>query len=166
MEVRVRGLLLALALVLAAALSADAQVHIDIRLPGPPSLAIIPEVPVYYVPAASANVFFYGHQYWVFHAGAWHVGPGWNGPWVVVAPVHVPVPILRVPVRYYKVRPGHWKTWRYDGPPRWDAHYGREWREADHERRWREREEHWAHDKHPGKGQGHARGRGKGKRDD
>jgi hypothetical protein len=172
MEVCMRRLVLAAGLILVAVLPAQAQVRIDvdIRLPGPPALVVVPGAPVYYAPSAPANVFFYGDQYRVFHGGGWHVGPTWNGPWVVVAPIHVPRPILHVPVRYYKVKPVQWKAWRHDGPPRWEAHYGRDWREEDHERHWREREERWHHDRdrdhdrgrdHPGKGRGKAKGHGK-----
>jgi len=46
-----------------------------------------------------------------------------NGPWTVVQPVHLPTPILRVPVRYYHVRPAQWHAWRHDAPPRWDGHW-------------------------------------------
>lgn len=178
-----RRSMLAVAVVIAAALPAQAQVRVDIgiQLPGPPTLVVIPDAPVYYAPSAPANVFFYGDQYWLFHSGGWHVGPTWGGPWVVIAPVHVPVPILRVPVRYYKAPPGHWKTWRHEGPPRWEAHYGRDWREDDRERNWREREQHWSHRKHrddddwykgdgrrkdDGKGRGQSKGRGHGKSKD
>jgi hypothetical protein len=173
-----RRLVLAAGVVMLTVLPAQAQVHIDIgiRIPSPPPLVVIPGAPVYYAPNAPANVFFYGEQYWVYHANGWHVGPTWNGPWAVIAPVHVPVPILRVPVRYYKVPPGHWRAWRHDAPPRWEGHYGRDWREDAHEKHWREREERWEHaghrdhdrhgdrDRHPGKGKGH--GKGKGKKDD
>jgi hypothetical protein len=155
--------------VIAVALPAQAQVRIDvdIRLPGPPALAVIPEVPVYYAPQASANVFFYADQYWVYQAGGWYVGPTWSGPWVVVAPVHVPVPILRVPVRYYRVRPGHWKTWRHDAHPRWEGHFGRDWREDDRERHWHARERHWHQARRHDRDRDHDRGRGPGKhRDD
>ena len=171
-----RGLVLAVCFMIAAALPAQAQVRIDIgiQLPSPPSLVVIPGAPVYYAPSAPANVFFYGDQYWVFHAGGWHLGPTWSGPWVVIAPVHVPAPILRVPVRYYTIPPGHWKKWRHDTPPHWEAHYGREWREEAHERQWREREERWEpagrkdHDKHSdhSKHKGHAKGRGHKSKDD
>jgi hypothetical protein len=180
-----KHVMLAGCLLFAAALPAHAQVRIDIgiNLPSPPPLVVIPGAPVYYAPHAPANVFFYGEQYWVFNAGGWHVGPTWSGPWVVVAPVHVPRPILLVPVRYYKVPPGHWRGWRHDHAPRWEGHYGRDWHEAAHERHWREREERWHHaghrhdDKHHdrrhgrddddhkrgdrGKQKGHDRGRGR-----
>jgi hypothetical protein len=155
---------------LAAPSHAQVQINVGINLPGPPALAVIPEAPAYYAPGAPANVFFYGHQYWLFHGDAWYYGPGWNGPWVVVAPVHVPVPILRIPVRYYQVRPAHWKGWRHDGPPRWDGHWGRDWREAVHERQWREREEHWKRGRHDHDGPRHGKhgpkpGRGNDKHD-
>jgi hypothetical protein len=161
MEVCMRRLVLAawIVSVLAVPAHAQVQVNVGIHLPGPPTLAVVPGAPVYYAPRAPANVFFYGSQYWVFHGNGWFIGPTWNGPWAVVAPMHVPVPILRVPVRYYHVPPGHWKRWRADAPPRWDGHWGREWHESVHEREWREREEHWKHDK---RDDGH-RGRGHGK---
>jgi hypothetical protein len=135
---------LLLTLVTLAPLPAAAQVHIDIgiNLPGPPTFTVVPGVPVYYAPAASANVFFYANQYWAFTNGGWYVGPRWNGPWAVVAPGYVPAPILRVPVGYYHVPPGHWKGWKREAPPHWEATYGREWHEEAHERNWREREEH------------------------
>ena len=145
---------LGLAIVLAFAVvgPAEAQVSIDIgiRLPSPPPLAVIPNTIVYYAPNAPANVFFYGHQYWVYQPTGWYVGPNWNGPWVIVQPAYVPPPILKVPVRYYRVPPGQWKKWQREAPPQWGANYGRDWREASMERDWREREEHWDQGKHKG----------------
>jgi hypothetical protein len=145
-----RRLVLAVVIVLALAAPALAQVHVDvgIRLPGPPALAVIPGAPVYYAPRAPANIFFYGHQYWLFHGNGWYAGPSWNGPWAFVDPIYLPAPILRVPVRYYHVPPPAWRGWHREAPPRWDGHWGRSWHEAAHERSWREHEERW-------KGQGH-----------
>ena len=141
-------------LALAGAVPGHAQVRVDIgiHLPGPPVLVVVPGAPIYYAPRAPANVFFYANQYWVFVNDGWHVGPTWNGPWAVVAPVHVPAPILRVPVRYYPAAPPHWKGWRPDAPPQWEAPHGREWREEAHERDWREREERWGRGEGKGKG--------------
>ena len=169
-----KALILAAVLVLAAGLPAQGQVRVDIgiELPAPPTLVLVPGVPVYYARSAPVNVFFYAGEYWAFHEGRWYVGPSWSGPWGVVAAVHVPVPILRVPAGYYHVRPSHWKSWRRDAPPRWEAHYGRDWREDDRERHWRDREKDW--DKRnrewdKGKDRDHekgGKGRGHGKRDD
>jgi len=154
-------LALLLALVTLVPLAAAAQVHvgidIGIHLPGPPTFTVVPGVPVYYAAGAAANIFFYANQYWAFANGGWYSGPGWNGPWVVVGPGYVPAPILRVPVGYYRVPPPHWKGWRRDAPPRWEAAYGREWHEEAHERNWREREEHERGDHDRGRHEGRGR---------
>ena len=124
---------------------AQVSVNIGINLPGPPPLAVVPGSVVYYAPTAPANVFFYGHQYWVYQPTGWYMGPSWNGPWAVVQPAYVPAPLLKVPVRYYHAPPPAWRGWAREAPPRWEPHYGREWHEASVERNWREREEHWDH---------------------
>jgi hypothetical protein len=133
-----------------AGVQAQVRVDIGIHLPAPPAFVVIPGMPVYYAPQTPENVFFYGHHYWAFQGGGWYFGQSWNGPWAVVEPARVPAPILQVPVRYYRVPPAGWKPWRRDAPPRWEEHYGREWREEAHERDWREREDRWA--RHEGKG--------------
>jgi hypothetical protein len=157
----VKPLLAAIALAVALAVPATAQVHVDIgiNLPAPPALVVVPGTPVYYAPHAPANVFLYGHQYWAFTRGAWYVGPNWNGPWAIVEPAYVPVPVLRVPVAYYPVPPSPWRGWARNAPPRWDAHYGGGWHETASERNWREREERWDHGQH--KGEGHGKGHDK-----
>ena len=125
---------------------AQAQVHVDIGIhfPAPPPLVVIPEAPqVQYVPpapAVSANLFFYNSQYWVFANGGWYVSTGYDGPWIVVAPVYVPAPLLRVPVRYYHEPPGHWRESPPERGPRWEREYGREWDE--HRKGWRGRRAH------------------------
>ena len=77
-----RALVLAVLIVAAVAAPGQAQVQINvgIELPGPPTLAVIPGVPVYYAPRAPKNIFFYGHQYWLYHGDGWYTGPNWNGP--------------------------------------------------------------------------------------
>ncbi len=69
--------------------SAEAQVHVDIgiNLPAPPQLVVIPEVrTVQYAPAAPANLFVYGGQYWAFANGGWYAGPSdRRGPAVCAA---------------------------------------------------------------------------------
>ena len=129
---------------------AQVRVDIGIQLPAPPPFVVIPGMPVYHAPSTPANVFFYGHQYWAFQNGGWYVGSSWNGPWAGIPPMRVPAPILQVPVHYYRVPPAGWREYRRDAPPRWEEHYGREWREEAHERDWREREERWA--RHDSKG--------------
>jgi hypothetical protein len=143
-----------LALTVAEPVHAQVGVNIGIQLPGPPTLRVIPGAPVYYAPRAPENIFFYAHQYWLFAGNGWYVGHTWNGPWAGVAPARVPVPILRVPVRYYRTPAQNWKGGRRDAPPRWETHYGREWQEEPHERGWREREQQWDRGRHEGRGRG------------
>lgn len=138
---------------------AQAQVHIDIgiHLPGPPQLVVVPEVrTVRYVPAASANLFFYNSQYWAYANNGWYVSRGYSGPWVVVAPQIVPRPVLLVPVNYYRVPPGHWKQWQKKYPPQWGHEWGSDWA---HKRSWKDRDDR-GHDDHPGKGHDDQRGAG------
>src|SRR5207253_2121785 len=147
------GALLAIVLVT----PVHAQVHVDIgiHLPAPPPLIVVPEMPrVQYVPAEPANLFFYNGQYWAFMNGGWYMGPGYNGPWIVVAPQFVPRPVLLVPVRYYHVPPGHWKQWQGGAPPHWDHEWGREWAEK---RKWKGRgpERDW--DRHEARADGPGR---------
>ena len=146
------GVLVLVAGVVATVGAAHAQVgvNIGIQLPGPPTFVPVPQAPVYYAPGAPANMFFYGDQYWVFANDAWYVGPNWTGPWALVAPVYIPAPILRVPVRYFRAAPVAWRHWNRQAPPRWQRSYGRDWREHGRERAWREREERWEH----GRGRG------------
>ena len=106
---------------------AEVNVNIGINLPGPPVWAAVPGTPIYYAPDTPADMFRYGHQYYVFTNGGWYVANGYNGPWMVVAPQFVPTPILRVPVRYYHVPPGHWRAWRQEEPPHWEREWGRDW---------------------------------------
>jgi hypothetical protein len=141
-----------LALAVTEPVHAQVDVNVGIQLPGPPTLRVIPGVPVYYAPRVHENIFFYAHQYWLFERGGWYVGHTWNGPWAGVGPERVPRPILSVPVRYYRAPPPHWKGGRHDAPPQWETHYGREWQEEAHERGWREREEQWDRGRYEGRG--------------
>ncbi|HSE06431.1 MAG TPA: hypothetical protein VLK35_19950 [Methylomirabilota bacterium] len=156
--------LLALLIVASGVAQAQVQVHVDIgfRLPAPPRLVVVPQVPaVRYVaaPAAPGNLFFYSGQYWVFSAGGWHVSGSYNGPWVVVAPDFVPRAVLLVPVEYYHVPPGHWKKWAKHRPPHWQEDWGHEWADK---REWKSRDRDDDDDRHDRRGKGKGKGKGKG----
>ncbi|HKZ06171.1 MAG TPA: hypothetical protein VJU81_11940 [Methylomirabilota bacterium] len=151
--------------------AAQVQIDIGIRLPAPPQLVIVPEVrAVQYVPTVPSNLFFYDGQYWAFVNGTWHVSRVHTGPWVVVAPVFVPRPILLVPVSYYRVPPGHWKQWQRGGPPHWAHEWGREWadkrqwqdRDRDHDKRGKGARSDKDDERGKGKGRGEGRGKGEG----
>ncbi len=133
-----RHLLLALTILLGSATAADAQVsvgvgvalpgvQIGINVPAYPRLVAVPGYPVYYAPAMGSNYFFYDGAYWVFQNDAWYVSSWYAGPWYAVAPEQVPVFVLRVPVRYYRVPPPWFRGWRADAPPRWGERWGRDW---------------------------------------
>jgi hypothetical protein len=101
--------------------AAEAQVSVNINVapppvifPAPPRVVVIPNTPVYYVPSTSYNVFVYEGRYYSFHDGAWFLATSHGGPWVFVPVERVPRPVIGVPVKYYKVPPGHAK--RMGGP--------------------------------------------------
>jgi len=144
------GVILALlAVMLVTPAHAQVLVDIGIHLPAPPQLVIVPEVrAVQYVPSAPVNLFFYSNQYWAFANGGWYVSAGYNGPWIVVAPQFVPRPVLRVPVNYYRMPPGHWKQWQKKQPPRWGSEWGREWADK----------RAWNDDRDRGESKGHGKG--------
>jgi|SRR5262245_1386051 len=113
---------------------AQAAVHVSIgiNVPAPPQLVVVPGTPVSYAPGVPGNYFFYGGQYYVFTNGIWYAGPGYMGPWAVVAPQYVPRPLLTVPVRYYRAAPEEWRHSRREHPPRWAQHWGPDWDEHGH----------------------------------
>lgn len=100
---------------------------IGINVPAYPRLVRIPGYPVYYAPSLQANFFFYDGFYWVFQGDNWYASSWYDGPWGLVAPDAVPLFILRVPVRYYRVPPPYFRRWRPEGPPRWGEHWGPSW---------------------------------------
>jgi len=102
-------------------------VSIGINLPAYPRLVRVPGYPVYYDPRVNVNLFFYDGLYWVFHGDNWYASSWYNGPWYGVDPYDVPLYVLRVPVRYYRLPPPYFHGWRADAPPRWGDHWGRDW---------------------------------------
>lgn len=117
------ALTLAMSLGLVAPATAHPTISIDlgINLGAPPPLVVVPGLPVYYAPTLPYNYFVYGQAYYAFVNAQWYFAPTYNGPWTVTPLARVPAPLLAVPVQYYKVPPGHWKSL---GPPPW-AHHGK-----------------------------------------
>jgi hypothetical protein len=126
-----RHLVVALSLAVGSVTSAEAQVgvgfSIGIDVPAFPELVMVPGYPVYYDPRADSNYFFYDGVYWVYQGDEWYASSWYNGPWQLVRPEHVPLFVLRVPVRYYRRPPPYFRRWRADAPPRWGEHWGRGW---------------------------------------
>ena len=87
------------------------NVNIGINLPFFPELVPVPGYPVYYAPQVNANYFFYDGMYWVYQNDNWYASSWYNGPWGLVDPDIVPVPILRIPVGYYRQPPVYFRGW-------------------------------------------------------
>lgn len=125
---RIRILLLLI--LLGVATAAPAQVNIGINISLFPELVRVPEYPVYYAPRQQANYFFYDGMYWVFQNDEWYSSDWYNGPWYQVAPIYVPVYVLRIPVRYYRRPPPYFGGWERNAPPRWGQHWGHDWEQS------------------------------------
>lgn len=124
------GTLLCLATPAAAQVSVSIglpHVSIGIRMPVFPELVLLPGFPVYYAPRVEANYFFYDGLYWVFQDDYWYASDWYDGPWWLVEPDYVPLFILRIPVRYYRLPPPYFRGWREHEPPRWGHRWGRDW---------------------------------------
>jgi hypothetical protein len=142
-----RYVLIVLLMLFGSVTSAMAQLSVGIGLPGVsiginlplfPELVRVPGYPVYYAPQLDSNFFFYDGMYWVYQGDNWYASSWYNGPWGLVAPAVVPLFILRIPVRYYRVPPAYFRGWRpaapHAQPPRWGEHWGNEW--AQHRSGW------------------------------
>ncbi len=102
-------------------------VSIGINMPAYPRLVQVPGYPVYYDPAVDANYFFYDGLYWVFAGDDWYASSWYNGPWQLVDRNDVPVYVLRIPVRYYRMPPPYFRGWNAGAPPHWGERWGRDW---------------------------------------
>ena len=121
LRVDLKLLIVGSAVVAATVSSAGTTVNINIGPPppivvtAPPPLVVVPGVPVVsYVPSLQVDVFVYQHQWYYSHGGHWWVGRSYKGPWILVGPGKLPPPIVAVPVRYYRVPPGHLKHFEGD----------------------------------------------------
>ncbi|NTV94855.1 MAG: hypothetical protein HGA75_05495 [Thiobacillus sp.] len=131
-----RYLLVVLSLLLCQAAAARTEISVGISVPGLdigidmpayPRLVRVPGHPVYYDPDARANFFFYDGLYWVFVEDDWYASSWYNGPWRRFERDHVPLFVLRIPVRYYRRPPPWFHGWHADAPPRWHEHWGHDW---------------------------------------
>src|SRR5690349_2786235 len=102
-----RNKLILTVLLLCAAFTASARVNVSIGIHVPiyPRLVQVPSYPVYYAPELDSNYFFYDGEYWVYEDDYWYSSSWYDGPWELVEPEYVPLFILRVPVRYYRLPP-------------------------------------------------------------
>jgi hypothetical protein len=133
---KICNILILLGMLLCTMANADVQMSIGIGLPNVsigisvpayPEFVVVPGYPVYYAPRMNANFFFYDGLYWVYQDDNWYESTWYNGPWWLVDPEDVPLFVLRIPVRYYRMPPAYFIEWQSDSPPRWGDHWGRDW---------------------------------------
>lgn len=126
---RIRYVVILLVMLFFSTASAAVRVSIGIgiNVPAYPELVVVPGYPVYYAPRMEANFFFYDGLYWVYQDDNWYESSWYNGPWWLVYPEDVPLFILRIPVRYYRLPPAYFIGWQFNAPPRWGDHWGHDW---------------------------------------
>jgi hypothetical protein len=74
-----------------------------------PRMILVPETKVYTTPHVDFNLFLFGGKYYSHHNDHWFVTTKPGAPWTQVVVASVPVEVRGVPVKYYKVPPGHAK---------------------------------------------------------
>lgn len=117
------------------------QVSIRLNVPMYPELIVVPGLPVYYAPNLEANYFYYDGYYWVYLDDNWYASDWFNGPWWLVEPDQVPLFILRIPIRYYRLPPLYFFDWPDRLPPRWGHRWGHDWERRHHDwDRWERRD--------------------------
>ena len=79
-----------------------------------PHVVAVPGSVVFTAPDVEFNVFLFGGRYWSHHNDVWFVAPRPGAPWTRVAVAAVPAQVRAVPVKYYKVKPKHAKSFRGD----------------------------------------------------
>jgi hypothetical protein len=114
--------LLTVALVVVALLAgvaAAGDVNMNINLDWPPPLIVeqprvvsVPDTRVYRAPNLEFNVFVFGGKYYSLHNDQWFMTVKVGAPWTPVVYERVPVEVRAVPVKYYKIPPGHAKKMR------------------------------------------------------
>ena len=88
---------------------AEVDVQISVGIPLPPAVVfetqpqvvLIPQTPVYYVPAAvDYDMYRYGKYWYINQGGYWYRAKKYEGPFKFVKHQHLPPHIVRVPVEY------------------------------------------------------------------
>lgn len=137
------------------------QVDVSIGLPSPfefqapPPVVVISGTYVYLIPDVDVSVLFYHGHWYRPHEGHWFRARSYDGPWVYLAPGHVPHALTALPPHYRSVPYGHhriphgqlkanWGKWErekhWNKDTTWRAGWkGHEWSEGaeyKHAREW------------------------------
>jgi len=106
---------LALAVVaLSTGIAAAGDVNVNVGWPPPliiekPRVVMVPETQVYRAPNLEFNVFMFGGKYYSLHNDRWFMTVRAGAPWTPVVVERIPLEVRAVPVKYYKIKPGHEK---------------------------------------------------------
>ena len=112
--------LVVVALLASVAAAADVNMNINLGWPPPlivekPRVVVVPDSGVYRAPNLEFNVFMFGGKYYSLHNDQWFMTVKVGAPWTPIVYERVPVEVRAVPVKYYKIPPGHAKKMREDG---------------------------------------------------
>lgn len=132
--IRPLPIVLTLLIALSGGVAAAGDVNINVAFPPPPPLivepphvVVVPETRVYRAPNLEFNVFMFGGKYYSLHNDHWFMAVRVGAPWTPVVVERVPVEVRTVPVKYYKIPPGHAKKMKAgadegDSPGRGKGH--------------------------------------------
>jgi hypothetical protein len=103
---------------LSAGVAAAGDVNVNIGWPPPliiekPRVVVVPETKVYRAPNLEFNVFMFGGKYYSLHNDRWFMTVQVGAPWTALVVERVPLEVRTVPVKYYKVPPGHAKKMKH-----------------------------------------------------
>src|SRR5262245_36105821 len=109
--------LVVVALLASVAAAADVNMNINLGWPPPlivekPRVVVVPDSGVYRAPNLEFNVFVFGGKYYSLHNDQWFMTVKVGAPWTPVVYERVPAEVRAVPVKYYKIPPGHAKKMR------------------------------------------------------
>ncbi len=110
-------------------------VNLNINLGPPPvlvspptDLVLIPDTGIYFIPAISADVFFYGGYWWAPRGPRWYRAQSPGGPWIIIESRAVPRPLFGIP-RNYRAVYGRAEHIPYG---QWKKEHGNHWDEGRH----------------------------------
>ena len=107
-------LTIAVVVALFAGVAVAGDVNVNIGWPPPlilekPQVVVVPETRVYRAPNLEFNVFVFGAKYYSLHNDQWFMTVKVGAPWTPIVFERVPIEVRGVPVKYYKIPPGHAK---------------------------------------------------------
>lgn len=103
---------------------AELNVNINVGPPpivvsAPPSVVMMPQTGIYFVPGLGFDVFFYDGYWWSPRGNSWYRSRQYKGSWEVVQRSYVPVRLINVPkdyrVIYQKERHINYGQWKKQG---------------------------------------------------